>query len=192
MGNKQQMVQVSSMIKGNDESFCKRLKGKLSKIKSFEVHSVRSQIFFRLFVTHSYNSVQPFPIFPPCFDATWLVMEFTVSFVFNFDFFIKLLDTCDGGTLCILIFYFRFISAPIFSHLFIHSYSYNALVLLGLVWLVGLCCIVISSMIFSLSWPSSKQTHKQTHTHMRACTPTKQQNNCKSHRIRRFMFALLF
>lgn len=54
---------VSSMIKENDESFYKRLKGKTSKFKRFELHSMRLQLFFRLFVIHSYKVCNLFLFF---------------------------------------------------------------------------------------------------------------------------------
>lgn len=156
--------------------------------KRFVLHSVRWQIFFRLFSCVTLvQSVQPFSMFASvCFDGRVEKTElhgcvdrilFSVQFVLNFDFFIDLLDTC-GVTMVALYYHFIFAS---FLHLFFALGSHIAT---QFACLLGLCCIFVGSMAFTLIW--------LMHTSARARS---QRVNSKtiveSHQISRFMLATI-
>lgn len=118
-----------------------------------------------------------------------------LQLVLNFDFInINILDNIHTqsvvGAGSIVLFYFRFISAPIFR-----TCSLIATIQL-FVWF-SLCCIVVGSNDFHFEFCHlwSKYIHEHTHIHIRKCVRLQRVNSktiVKSHRISRFMFAFQF
>lgn len=143
---------VSSVIKKNDESFCKRLEGKVSVQKNWVAFCVRlcvclCKYSFWLFVAlHRKCASYYFYFFSlsQCFDGKAARLAICVKFrllhKLAFDKFFW-----DNS-----IFFFRFIS----SNIFLQSLPQSAC-------LFGLCCIVHGSMIFTLSVFSRPNTHKE-------------------------------